>query len=116
VLDEGAPIFSQVAERLADDIAEGALAEGDRVPSSNELAAFYRINPATAAKGINVLTDSGLVEKRRGIGIVRGCRGPGASTRRPSPAFCRALRSADAHRSSSARDRHGHVDLDDPRI
>jgi GntR family transcriptional regulator len=69
VLDDGAPIFSQIADRLADDIAEGALAEGDRVPSTNELAAFYRINPATAAKGINVLTDSGLVEKRRGIGM-----------------------------------------------
>jgi GntR family transcriptional regulator len=69
VLDDGAPIFSQVAERLAGDIAEGTLAEGDRVPSTNELAAFYRINPATAAKGINVLTDSGLVEKRRGIGM-----------------------------------------------
>jgi GntR family transcriptional regulator len=69
VLDDGAPIFSQIAERLADDIAEGTLAEGDRVPSTNELAAFYRINPATAAKGINVLTDGGLVEKRRGIGM-----------------------------------------------
>jgi GntR family transcriptional regulator len=69
VLDDGAPIFSQDAERLAGDIAEGTLAEGDRVPSTNELAAFYRINPATAAKGINVLTDSGLVEKRRGIGM-----------------------------------------------
>jgi DNA-binding transcriptional regulator YhcF (GntR family) len=69
VLDDGAPIFSQVAERLAGDIAEGTLAEGDRVPSTNELAAFYRINPATAAKGINVLTDGGLVEKRRGIGM-----------------------------------------------
>jgi GntR family transcriptional regulator len=69
VLDEGAPIFSQIAERLADDIADGTLAEGDRVPSTNELAAFYRINPATAAKGINVLTDDGLVEKRRGIGM-----------------------------------------------
>ncbi len=69
MLDDGAPIFSQIAERLADDIAEGALAEGDRVPSTNELAAFYRINPATAAKGINVLTDNGLVEKRRGIGM-----------------------------------------------
>jgi GntR family transcriptional regulator len=69
VLDDGAPIFSQIAERLADDIAEGALAEGDRVPSTNELAVFYRINPATAAKGINVLTDDGLVEKRRGIGM-----------------------------------------------
>jgi GntR family transcriptional regulator len=69
VLDEGAPIFSQIAERLADEIAQGTVAEGDRVPSTNELAAFYRINPATAAKGINVLTDSGLVEKRRGIGM-----------------------------------------------
>jgi GntR family transcriptional regulator len=69
MLDDGAPIFTQIAERLADDIAEGTVAEGDRVPSTNELAAFYRINPATAAKGINVLTDSGLVEKRRGIGM-----------------------------------------------
>jgi len=69
VLDDGAPIFSQIAERLADEIAEGSLAEGDRVPSTNELAAFYRINPATAAKGINVLIDGGLLEKRRGIGM-----------------------------------------------
>jgi GntR family transcriptional regulator len=69
VLDDGAPIFSQIAEHLADDIADGTLAEGEQVPSTNELAAFYRINPATAAKGINVLTDTGLVEKRRGIGM-----------------------------------------------
>jgi GntR family transcriptional regulator len=69
VLDEGAPIFSQIAEGLANDIAAGVLAEGDQVPSTNELAAFHRINPATAAKGINVLTDSGLVEKRRGVGM-----------------------------------------------
>jgi GntR family transcriptional regulator len=69
VLDDGAPIFTQIADGLADDIASGTLAEGERVPSTNELAAFYRINPATAAKGINVLTDDGLVEKRRGVGM-----------------------------------------------
>ena len=68
-LDEGAPLFVQIAERLAEEIADGALAEGERVPSTNELAAYYRINPATAAKGINVLTDDGLLEKRRGIGM-----------------------------------------------
>src|SRR6202050_4111216 len=68
-LDEGAPLFVQIAERLAEDIADGALAEGERVPSSTELAAFYRINPATAAKGISMLTDEGLLEKRRGIGM-----------------------------------------------
>jgi GntR family transcriptional regulator len=69
VLDEGSPLFVQIAEQLADDIAEGNLAEGERVPSTNELAAYYRINPATAAKGINVLIDDGLLEKRRGIGM-----------------------------------------------
>jgi DNA-binding transcriptional regulator YhcF (GntR family) len=68
-LDEGAPLFVQVADRLAEEIADGGLAEGERVPSSNELAAYYRINPATAAKGINVLADDGLLEKRRGIGM-----------------------------------------------
>jgi GntR family transcriptional regulator len=68
-LDEGTPLFVQVADRLAGEIADGGLAEGERVPSTNELAAFYRINPATAAKGINVLADGGLLEKRRGIGM-----------------------------------------------
>jgi DNA-binding transcriptional regulator YhcF (GntR family) len=68
-LDEDIPLFVQVAERLSAEIADGGLAEGDRVPSINELAAFYRINPATAAKGINMLTEEGLLEKRRGIGM-----------------------------------------------
>src|ERR1700756_3385108 len=68
-LDEGPPLFVQVAERLSGQIADGQLAEGTRVPSTNELAAFYRINPATAAKGINMLVDDGVLEKRRGIGM-----------------------------------------------
>jgi GntR family transcriptional regulator len=68
-LEEGAPLFVQVAQRLADEIADGGLVEGEQVPSTNELAAYYRINPATAAKGIAMLTDDGLVEKRRGIGM-----------------------------------------------
>ena len=39
------------------------------MPSTNELAAFHRINPATAAKGVNLLVDEGLLDKRRGIGM-----------------------------------------------
>jgi GntR family transcriptional regulator len=76
VLDEGTPLFVQIAEQLTGEIADGTLAEGDRVPSSNEFAAFLRINPATAAKGINVLVDDGLLEKRRGVGmfVVAGAR------------------------------------------
>ena len=36
--DEGRPLFVQIAEQLADDIVDGQLAEGTRVPSTNELA------------------------------------------------------------------------------
>jgi DNA-binding transcriptional regulator YhcF (GntR family) len=77
VLDEATPLFAQIAARLSEDIAEGVLSEGERVPSTNELAAYYRINPATAAKGISVLIDDGLLEKRRGIGmfVAAGARG-----------------------------------------
>jgi DNA-binding transcriptional regulator YhcF (GntR family) len=76
MLEEGTPIFLQIAEQLSADIVDGTLAEGDRVPSTNEFAAFYRINPATAAKGINMLVDDGILEKRRGIGmfVVTGAR------------------------------------------
>jgi GntR family transcriptional regulator len=69
VLDQGTPLYLQIGAQLADEIADGTLAEGERVPSSNEFAAYHRINPATAAKGINVLIDEGLLEKRRGIGM-----------------------------------------------
>ena len=68
-LDDGTPLFVQIAEQLADDVVDGVLPEGARVPSTNELAAFYRINPATAAKGINLLVDHAVLEKRRGIGM-----------------------------------------------
>ena len=68
-LDEGTPLFEQIAEQVADDVIDGVLAEGARVPSTNELAAFYRINPATAAKGINLLVDEGVLEKHRGVGM-----------------------------------------------
>lgn len=69
MIDEGKPLFLQIAERVEDSIVDGSLAEETRAPSTNELAAFYRINPATAAKGINMLVDKGVLVKRRGIGM-----------------------------------------------
>src|ERR1700689_1290302 len=68
-LDEGTPLFAQIAERLAEEIADGGPAGGERVPSMNELAPLSRISPTTAAKGLNLLADDGLLEKRRGIGM-----------------------------------------------
>lgn len=66
---EGRAIFQQIAEYVEDSIIDGTLAEDEKAPSTNELAAFYRINPATAAKGISLLVDKGILAKRRGIGM-----------------------------------------------
>lgn len=69
VMDDGRPIFLQIAELLESSILDGTLAEESQVPSTNELAAFHRINPATAAKGVNKLVDDGTLYKKRGIGM-----------------------------------------------
>lgn len=69
MVDEGRPLFLQIAESVEDSIIDGSLSEQDQAPSTNELAAFHRINPATAAKGIAMLTDKGVLVKRRGIGM-----------------------------------------------
>jgi GntR family transcriptional regulator len=68
-VDDGRPIFAQIAEQLEGRIIDGSLPEAEQVPSINELAKFYRINPATALKGINVLVDQGVLYKQRGIGM-----------------------------------------------
>ncbi|GLJ62494.1 MULTISPECIES: GntR family transcriptional regulator [Microbacterium] len=69
MIEEGKPLFVQIAEQVEDSIVDGSLAEEAQAPSTNELAAFYRINPATAAKGVNMLVDKGVLYKRRGIGM-----------------------------------------------
>ncbi|GIF67808.1 GntR family transcriptional regulator [Asanoa ishikariensis] len=68
-MDDDRPIFVQIAELIENSVIDGTLAEETQVPSTNELAAFHRINPATAAKGINRLVDDGILYKRRGIGM-----------------------------------------------
>jgi len=69
VIEEGRALFLQIAESVEESIVDGSLPEDTRAPSTNELAAFYRINPATAAKGVNMLVDKGVLVKRRGIGM-----------------------------------------------
>ncbi|WP_207344138.1 GntR family transcriptional regulator [Arthrobacter sp. E3] len=69
VFDDSKPIFVQIAQMVENDIVDGVLAEEAQVPSTNEFAAFHRINPATAAKGVNLLVDDGILYKKRGIGM-----------------------------------------------
>ena len=56
-LNDQSSIYLQIAKVLEDSILRGIYQEGEQVPSTNELARQYSINPATAAKGINLLVD-----------------------------------------------------------
>ena len=68
-LSEQSLIYLQIAQMLEDDILRGVYQAEEQVPSTNELARGYNINPATAAKGINLLVSEGILYKRRGIGM-----------------------------------------------
>lgn len=63
------PIFIQIAEQIEDAILSGAFPEESQIPSTTEISVSFKINPATALKGINILVDNGIVYKKRGIGM-----------------------------------------------
>ena len=69
ILTQEKSIYIQIKELIESDILRDILLEEERVPSTNELAKLYAINPATAAKGVNLLVDEGILYKKRGIGM-----------------------------------------------
>lgn len=69
ILTQEKSIYIQIGEMIENDILRDVLLEEERVPSTNELARLFTINPATAAKGINLLVDAGILYKKRGIGM-----------------------------------------------
>ena len=63
------PIYLQIAEEIEDAILSGAFEEDGQIPSTTEISVNYKINPATALKGINLLVGSEIVYKKRGLGM-----------------------------------------------
>ncbi len=68
-LGEDKSIYLQISEMIEDEILRDIIKEEEQVPSTTELSKFYKINPATAGKGINLLVDKGIIYKKRGIGM-----------------------------------------------
>ncbi len=67
--DDSQPIYRQLRDRVVAMILDGALKEGDSLPSVRNVAADYRVNPLTVLKGYQQLVDEKLVESRRGRGM-----------------------------------------------
>ena len=78
MFDDRTPIYRQIADQIREDVVSGALVDEEQVMSTNQYAAFHRINPATAAKAFQTLVDEGVLYKRRGVGMFVA---PGATER-----------------------------------
>jgi Predicted transcriptional regulators len=63
------PLFQQVADEISEGIFNGSYPEESQVPSTTEISKTYKINPATVLKGMNLLVEQELIEKRRGLGM-----------------------------------------------
>lgn len=68
-LDGTKPIFQQISDEIEDAVFTGAFPEETQVPSTTEISAAFRINPATVLKGMNQLVDAGILYKKRGLGM-----------------------------------------------
>jgi GntR family transcriptional regulator len=73
---DNVPIYRQLRDRIAAQLLDGELSDGDALPSVREFAAENAVNPLTVMKGYQLLVDEGLVESRRGLGMffVAGAR------------------------------------------
>ncbi|MFZ7121571.1 MAG: GntR family transcriptional regulator [Eubacteriaceae bacterium] len=63
------PIYLQLSEAIEDNILKGIFQEESQIISTTEISVKYKINPATAGKGIKLLVDDGIIYKKRGVGM-----------------------------------------------
>jgi len=63
------PIYLELSDWIEDNILSGVFKEETQIPSTTELSVNFKINPATALKGINILVDQGIIYKKRGVGM-----------------------------------------------
>lgn len=68
-LDDTRPIFLQIKESIEEDILNGLLKPDEQIPSNRQLVNFYDVNPMTVLKGVNLLTEEGILYKKRGTGM-----------------------------------------------
>ncbi len=88
ILTQEKSIYLQISEMIENDILRDIILEEEKVPSTNELAKLYAINPATAAKGINILVDSNILYKKRGIGMFVAAGAKSIIQKRRREEFC----------------------------
>jgi DNA-binding transcriptional regulator YhcF (GntR family) len=63
------PVFIQIIEMIEDDILSGTYGAGDLIISTPQISKLLSVNPTTAQHAIGILTDRGVIYKKRGVGM-----------------------------------------------
>nr|WP_086789687.1 GntR family transcriptional regulator [Crossiella equi] len=83
-LDSEVPIYLQIRDRIVEAIADGALVEGDPLPSTRQLGTDLAVNFHTVNKAYDLLRREGAIRINRKSGaVVRRDAGSGP----PEPGF-----------------------------
>ncbi|MEY8560755.1 GntR family transcriptional regulator [Jeotgalicoccus halotolerans] len=69
LLNEKKPIYEQIRDWLADQIIDETLVEHDKVPSTNEIVTYFKVNHITVSKGVTELVEEDVLYKKRGVGM-----------------------------------------------
>jgi GntR family phosphonate transport system transcriptional regulator len=64
-----APLWADLRDTLAADLAAGRWVNGDRLPTEAQLAQRFGVNRHTVRRAIAALAEAGLVRARRGAGV-----------------------------------------------
>lgn len=64
------PIYRQLIDQVRRMAVSGRLKPGERLPSVRQLADELAVNPMTISKAYSLLENEGLLERRRGVGMV----------------------------------------------
>lgn len=77
------PRYRKLAEKLRAQISSGKFKPGDALPTEMEICETEKVSRHTARDALRILTDDGLIERRRGAGTVVAKRG--------APAFAQPI-------------------------
>lgn len=67
-IEEDIPYYQQIKTKIIEEISNGTLKHGDKLPSERELAEIHKISRMTARHAISVLEKEGFVERRERVG------------------------------------------------
>lgn len=66
--DTDIPIYLQIIEKIKNDILNGTLVAGEKLPSIQEMAVTMDVNQNTIARAYKDCESLGIIETKRGIG------------------------------------------------